>query len=94
MAMSQWFAPTKSHLQAYQQDAETIALVDMIDPPLGATFTISITTLTIEIGTDSADLNITPITLDIGVTVTVTLAEVTLDLFTYPHTAVHHATEA
>ena len=50
--------------------------------------------MTIEIGTGSADLDLAPIILDIGVTVTVTLAEVTLDLFTNPHTTAHHATEA
>ena len=94
MVMSQQIAPTKFHLQAYQQDAETITLVDMTDPHLGITFTIGITTMTIEIGTGSADLNLTPIILDIGATVAVTLAEVTLDLCTEPHTAAHHATEA
>ena len=66
----------------------------MIDPHLRVTFTIGITTMTIEIGTDSADLDLTPIILDIGATVTVTLTEVALDLFTNPHTAAHHATEA
>ena len=94
MVTLHWIALTKFHLQAYQQDAETITLVDMIDPPLGVTFTISITTVTIEIGTGSADLDLSPIILDIGVTVTVTLTEVTLDLFTDPHAAAHHVTEA
>ena len=94
MATSQQIALTKLHLQAYQQDAETITLVDVIDPPLRVTFTIGITTVTIEIGTGSADLNLTPIILYIGVTVAVTLTEVTLDLFTDPHAAAHHATEA
>ena len=94
MAMLQQTAPTKFHPQAYQQDAETIILVDMIDPHLRVTITIGITTMTIEIGAGSADLNLTPIILDIGVTVTVTLAEVTLDLSTDPHATVHHATEA
>ena len=49
--------------------------------------------MTIEIDTGSADLDLTPIIPDIGVTVAVTLAEVTLDPFTNPHTAAHHATE-
>ena len=66
----------------------------MIDPHLGVTITIGITTMTIEIGTGSADLHLTPIILDIGVTVAVTLTEVTLDLFIDPHTTAHHATEA
>ena len=50
--------------------------------------------MTIGIGTVSADLILTSITLDIGVTVTVTLTEVALDPFTSPHAIAHHATEA
>ena len=50
--------------------------------------------MTIEIGTGSADLDLAPIILDIGITVTVTLTEVALDLSTDPHATVHHATEA
>ena len=92
--MSQQTAPTRFHPQAYQQDAETITLVNVIDPHVGVTTTTGITTLTIEIGTGPADLDLAPITLDIGVTVTVTLAEVTLDPFTNPHAAAHPTTEA
>ena len=55
---------------------------------------IGITTVTIEIGTGSADPNLAPIILDIGVPVAVTLTKVTLDPFTDPHTTAHHATEA
>ena len=66
----------------------------MIDQHLEVTLTPGITTMTIEIGTGSADLNLTPIILDTGVTVAVTLTEITLDPFTDPHTAAHHATEA
>ena len=66
----------------------------MIDPHLRVTIMIGITTMTIEIGTGSADLGLTPMILDIGVTVTVTLTEVTLDPFTDPHPTAHHATEA
>ena len=94
MATSQQIALTKSHLQAYQQDARTITLVDMIDQHLRVTIIPGITTMTIEIGTGLADLNLAPIILDIGVTVTVTLTEVTLDPFIDPHIAAHHATEA
>ena len=94
MAMLQQTAPTKFHLQVYQHNAENITIVDVIDPHLRVTITIGITTMIIEIGMDSVDLNRAPIILDIGVTVTVTLAEVTLDLFTNPHTTAHHATEA
>ena len=92
--MSQWIAPTKSHLQAHQQDAGTTTLVGMIDQHLRVITTPSITTMMIGIGTGSVDLDLAPITLDIGVTVTVILAEVALDPFTSPHTIAHHATEA
>ena len=66
----------------------------MIDPHLRITIMIGITTMTIKTGTGSADHNPVPITPDLGVTVTVTLEEVTLDHITNPHTAAHHATEA
>ena len=66
----------------------------MIDPHLGITIAIDITTVTRETGTGSADLDPIPITPDLGVTVTVTLKEVTLDPITYPHAMAHHATEA
>ena len=49
--------------------------------------------MTIGIGTDSVDLGLTHITLDIGVTVTVILAEVALDPFTSPQIVSHHTTE-
>ena len=94
MATLQQIALTKFHLQANWQDAGTTTLVDMIDQHLRVTITPGITTITIGIGTGSADLNFSPIILDKGVTIAVTLAEVTLDLFTDPHTAAHHATEA
>ena len=94
MATLQRIAPTKFHLQAYQQDAGTTTLVDMIYQHLRVTITPGITTVTIEIGTGSADLNLTPIILDIGETVTVTFAEVALDPFTDLHATEHHATEA
>ena len=60
MATSKRIAPTKFHPQAYQQDAEAITLVDVIDPHLGVIITTGITTMTIEIGTGSADLNLLP----------------------------------
>ena len=94
MATSQWIAPTKFHLQAYQQDAGTTTLIDVIDQHLRVTIIPGITIMTIEIGTGSADLDLTPIILDIGVTVAVTLTEVTLEPFTHPHAASHHTTEA
>ena len=65
----------------------------MIDPHLGVTIAKGITTMTIKIDTGSADLDLAPIILDIGVTVAVNLTEVTLDPFTNPHATAHHATE-
>ena len=94
MGMSQRIAPTKSHLQAHQQDAGTTTLVDVTDQHLGVIITPDITTVTIGIDTSSADLDFTPITLDIGVAVAVILTEVTLDPFTDPHAIDHHATGA
>ena len=94
LATSQWIPLTKFHLQAYQQDAGTITLVDVIDQHLAIIITPGITTMTIEIGTGLADLNLTPIILDTGATVTVILAEVTVDAFIDPHAASHHATAA
>ena len=94
MAMSQQIAPTKFCPQAYQHDTETTTPEDMTDPHLTVTTAIGITTMTIEIGTGSADPILTPIILDIGVTVTVTLAEVTLYSFTNSHAPAHHTTEA
>ena len=89
MDMSQQIALTKSHLQAHQQNAGTRPIVGMTDQHLRV-----ITTMTIEIGTDSVDLNLAHITLDIGVTATVILTEVALDPFTSPCIIAHHATEA
>ena len=93
MDMSQWIALTKYHLQGHQQDTGTTPLVGKADQHLGIIPTLSITTVTIGIGTDSVDLNPTHITLDRGVTVAVILAEVTLDSFTDPCIIAHHATE-
>ena len=94
MAMLQQTAPTKFHPQVYQHNTETTTPEEEIDPHLRVTIMIGTITMTIEIGTGSADLNLAPIILDIGVTVTVTLAEVILDPFTDPHATAHHATEA
>ena len=95
MAMLQQIAPTKFHHQAYQPDTETTTLTqeDLIDPHLRITIAIGITDMTIETGTCSADLDPIPITPDLGVTVIVTLKEVTLDHITDPHAAAHYATE-
>ena len=94
MAMSQQIALTKFHPQAYQNDTETTTPEDVIDPHLRVTNAIGTTTITIKIGTGSADLDLAPIIIDIGVTVAVTLPEIALDPFTDPHATAHHATEA
>ena len=94
MATLPQIALTKFHLQANQQDAGTTTLVDMIDQHLGVIITPGISTMTIKIDIGSANLNLAPKILDIGVTTTVTLAGVTLDPLTDPHTAAHHAWEA
>ena len=94
MGTLQQIAPTKSHLQAQQQDAGTTTLVGMIDQHLRVTIRPGITTVTIGIGTGLVDLNLTPITLDIGVTVTVIHTEVSLDPFTSPRAIAHCTTEA
>ena len=85
MDTSQQIALTKYHLQACQHDTEITPLVDMTDQHL-RTATPSILTMTIETGTDSADLNLAHITPDIGVTVIVISTEAILDHFMNLHT--------
>ena len=87
----QQIALTKYLLQACQHDAEITPLVDMTDQHHG-TATPDILTLTIETGTDSANLNLTHITLYIGVTVIVIPAETILDHFIDLHTIAPHIT--
>ena len=88
----QQIALTKYHLQAHQQDTGITPLVGMTDQPLRVKIAPGIITMSIGIGTDSVGLNPAHITLNIGLTVTVILAEVTLDHFTSPHIKAHHAT--
>ena len=64
------------------------------DQHLGIIATPGIPTMTIETGTDSIDLDLAHITPDIGVTVTVILAEAILDHFTGPHAIALCATGA
>ena len=90
----QHIALTKYDLQAHQQDAGITPLVGMIGQHLGIITTPGITTVTIGTGTDSFDLDLAHITLDIGVTVTVILTKVVLDPFTGPQAIAHHATGA
>ena len=91
MDMSQWIALTKYHLQACWHNAEITPLADVTDQHL-RTATPGILTMTIEIGTDSANLNLTHITPDIGVTVLVIPAEAILDHFIDLHTIAPHIT--
>ena len=64
----------------------------MTDPHLG-TATPGILTMTIETGTDSANLNLTHITPDIGVTAVVIPTGAILDHFIDLHTIAPHITE-
>ena len=66
----------------------------MTDQHLRIIPTPDIPTVTIGAGTDSVDLNLAHITLDIGVTVAVTPTDVILDHFTSPHAVALHATGA
>ena len=83
MDMLQQIALTKYHLQACQHNAEITPLADVTDQHLG-TATPDILTVTIETGTDSA--NLTHLTPDIGVTVIVIPTEAILDHFIDLHT--------
>ena len=94
MDMLQQIALTKYHLQAHQQDTGTTPLVGMTDQHLRIIATPGIPTMTIGTGTDSVDLNLANITLDIGVTVAVIIAEVVLDHFNDPYAIILHATGA
>ena len=66
----------------------------MTDQHLGIIATPGVPTVTIGTGTDSVNLDLAHITLDIGVTVTMTPTEVILDHFTGNHAIVLHATGA
>ena len=94
MAMLQQIDPTKFCPQAHQHNTEKTTSEDMTDPHPSITIKTGITTMTVEIGTGSADVNPPPTIPDIGVTIAVTLTEVTLDPITDPHLAAHHATQA
>ena len=92
MNMSQQIALTKYNLQAHQHDAGTTPLIGMTDQHLGIIATPGIPIMTIGTGTDSVDLDLTHITLDIGVTAAVTPTEIILDHFTGHHTIALYAT--
>ena len=90
----QWIALTKYHLRAHWHNAEITPLADMTDQHLRIIATPGVPTGTIETGTDSVDLDLTHITLDIGVTVIVILAEAILDHFISLHAIAPHITGA
>ena len=92
MDTSQQIALTKYLLQACQHDTGITPLVYVTGQHLG-TATPDVLTATIATGTNSANLNLTHITPDIGVTVIVILTEATLDHFIDLHTAAPHVTE-
>ena len=94
MDTSQQIALIKYHLQAHQHNAGTTPLVGVTDQHLRIIATPDIPTVTIGTGTDSVDLDLAHITLDIEVTVAVILTEVILDHFTGPHAIALHATGA
>ena len=88
----QWISLTEYHLQACQHDAEITALADMTDQHLRIVATPGILTTTIETGTDSANLDPTHITPDLGVTVIVILTEAILDHFIDLHAIAPYVT--
>ena len=88
----QWIALTKYLLQALQHDAGITPLVDVIGQHLG-TATPDVLTMTIGIGTDSTNLNLTHITPNIGVIVIVIPTEAILDHFINLHATAPYITE-
>ena len=75
----------KYHLQAYQHPAETTWPVEMTDHHLGTIATPGTPTMIIGTDTGSVVLNPTHITLDTGVTTSMTPTGVTPDWFIDPH---------
>ena len=80
------------HCTAHQHNAGITPLVDVTGQHLRTTIP-GILTMTIETGTDSANLDLTHITPDIGVTVIVIPAEAILDHFIDLHAVAPHVTE-
>ena len=88
----QRIALTNYLLQACQHGAEITPVVDVTGQHL-RTATPDVLTVTIEIGTDSTDLNLAHITPDIEVTVAVIPAAAVLDHFIDLHAIAPHITE-
>ena len=94
MGMLPKIALISYHLQVHQHAAGTTPVADMTDHHLGIIDTPGIPTLIIGTDIDSVVLDPAHITLDTGVTVTMTPAEVTPDHFTGPHIIALHTTGA
>ena len=92
MDTSQQIAQTRYLLQACWHDAGITPLVDMTGQHL-RTATPDVLTMTMEIGTDSADLDLTHITPNIGVIVIVIPTEGVLDHFINLHATAPCITE-
>ena len=88
----QWIALTRHLLQACQHDVGITPLVDMTGQHLRTT-TPDILTVTVETGTDSANLDLAHITPDIEVTVAVIPTEAILVHFFDLHAVAPHFTE-
>ena len=94
MDMSKQIALTKYCLQANQHVAGTTPLVDVTDQHLRIIATPDIPTMTIEIGTDSVNLDLTHITLDIRSNSHSDSHRSCSRSFQGPHTVAHHASGA
>ena len=94
MDMLPWIALIKYHLQIYQHATETTPPVGMIDHHLGIIATPGAPTVIIGTDTGSVILDPAHITLDTGVTATMTPTGVTPDHFIDPHIIALHATGA
>ena len=94
MDMLLQIALIKYHPQAHQHATETTLPVGMTDPHLGIIATPGAPTMIIGTDTGSVILNLTHITLDTGVTTTMTPTGVAPDCFIDPHVIALHATGA
>ena len=94
MDMLLWIALIKYCLQVHQHAAGTTPLIDVTDHHLGIIAIPGIPTMIIGTDTDSVILDPAHITLDTGVTATMTPTEVTPDHFTDPPVIALHITGA
>ena len=92
MDMSQGIALTRYLLQSCQHNTAITPLVDVTGQHL-RTATTDVLSMTIETGTDSANLYLNHTTPDIEVTVVMIPTEAILDHFIDPHAVAPHVTE-